>query len=1052
MQKVFKLRNLTIVILAIILPNISQAEELKLVSDSKPTAKIVLPDKPVKAEKLAAEELNEHIALITGTRLPVIQEKNAGAGPNIYLGKTRKAAQNRLDPQKFKEQEYAIKFIPDGILIIGRDKTDQGTFKYRFTDKKSGLQYYDCRTWPDWWDEKGTLDAVYYFLKNYCGVRWFDYTDLGTDATPSKSLAVKRTDIKRQPSFFMRNVFTTRNPADYPAACLLWIKKSDNYKKYMQSAFATIATKDPKLSSRSSRSLISNQVYAYLLRNGNGGTGFFHPNHSFYDYYARFWKKDKRFPSAFESEKKEYFAQGYPADKNPPQLCYTNPELIDQVCKDASNWFEKKPFGLYKFSSRGKNKWRQLQQIAADYYPLVPMDNRSYCKCPECRKWYKPYTGDTYAENKGMYSNYVFNFVNQVAKRIKKQYPDKKIGALAYAMYMDVPDKVKLEDNIMVMFCPVLRNVYSESRQEADREMLSRWAKTGVPLYLWLYYCFPAERSIRTGGKWHVFPGFFAHHLAKSFKEYRKYNCKGMYFNGFGQEVEAFVTYELLSDADRSADELLDEYFNRMYGPAGPALRKLYCRIEKIYCNPQNYPKFVQDRSRQNEEVAWGLLGNHERMKELAALIRESREKIKEANELQQKRFKLFDISTLQYIEEGRRRYLTKRGKPKKIFRISCAPLLESPESGNSELINWQDAQGLNLWTSNYNEPVASDIQSQVAHDNKYLYLRLSDSDLKKNAVGSWQIMFIRRSGKEFVLDKMVTVDADGKMQGPEKLIKHIKSSLKGDNWTLTAAFPLSALTVKRDTIYLNAARLIPGSAPAVLAPTMGKPELPSAFVVINLEQNNPKAATGVSTVPLAKYDFNAVSLKDLKGIKLNSTAPRLRPGPFGNALELDRRIGCEYFDISLPKTASGNYTFSAWAKVNTVPISGKLSCTLLASKNVYLAIKDYEVSVTQVKPKMRLKSDRLITPEQWENIVLTTNSSGTKLYINGRLAGSSGTKLNVKTDSKLRIGAEWKLQHHRQFRGQLDEINIYGRALTTEEIITQYRSGLQKIQNWRKK
>jgi hypothetical protein len=234
----------------------------------------------------------------------------------------------------------------------------------------------------------------------------------------------------------------------------------------------------------------------------------------------------------------------------------------------------------------------------------------------------------------------------------------------------------------------------------------------------------------------------------------------------------------------------------------------------------------------------------------------------------------------------------------------------------------------------------------------------------------------------------------------------------------------------------------------------MSKPELPSAFVVINLEQNNPKQATEVSAVPLAKYDFNAASLKDLKGIKLNSTAPRLLPGPFGNALELDRRIGCEYFDISLPKAASESYTFSAWVNVNAIPgnMRGKLILTILATKSFYLAIKDYEVAVAQGKPKMQLKSDRLITPEQWENIVLTTGSSGSKLYINGRQAGSSGTKLNVKTDSKLRIGAEWRLQHHRQFRGQLDEINIYGRALTAEEIMTLYKSGLQKIQNWRKK
>ena len=1042
-------------------------ENLALVSGGRPKASIVLPEKPVKAELLAAAELNEHIKLITGTELPVINEKQQSEGMKVYIGATKRAEKLDLMPEHFKEQEYVIKFVPDGVILVGRDKRDYSNFSYRTIDKISGLSTYDVSAWPDWWDEKGTVYAAYDFLRDYCGVRWFDFTDYGIDYATRNDLIIDCVDRRRVPAFAMRDIHTLRSAADYPAACSLWYEESAGFANYINEAFAAISVKCPDASSRVKRTLIANQVHAYLFRSGNGGTGYFHPNHSLYDYYGRFWEKDERFPSVFEKAKPEYFAKGYPESKKPPQLCYTNPELVKQVVKDASDWFAGRPFGVSKDSFGGR-KWIILQQIARDYYPVVPMDNSSYCKCENCRRWYNAYVGSTYAENKGMYSDYIFNFVNSVAREIKEKYPERKIGALAYATYLHVPKNVKLESNIMLMFCPVLRDVYSESRQQTDREMLKKWSETGVQLYLWLYYCFPTERSTRGGGKWHVFPGFFAHSLAASFREYKERGVRGMFFNGFGQEVEAYVTFEMLDDPDQDVDNLIDEYFNRMYGPAAPPLRKLYCRIEEIYCNPKNYPKEVADRARQSELIAWGLLGNHDRMEELNSLIKEAREKIKSGNELQKKRFNLFDLSTLKYIEQGRQMFTAKNTRQNTVGYNSCASLL-TDANGDLNAVNWEDSQGLNIWKSNYGECIASQPRAEVAHDGRFIYLRLRELELNetpksgKNIVDGdyWQVMFMSKNDKTFKMDKLIRIAPDGKQDVPEGLVHQVKSEVKGDMWTVSMVLPLSKLPQSGNSIYFNLARSVPGIPPAMLMPTMGAIDNPSSYLKLTLESVKINSGRVSNDNLVARWDFEETgadvrdsSPKAGNNGELQGVGFKRIPGPFGSALELDRRIRCEYFDVSSWSGAGGELSFAAW--INIDPISsvsaGKLTYTLLSGDNAYVCINDQVFRISQNEPKLSLSANRLLTPGQWEYVAVTVNKSGTSLYVNGRLSGTSKIRFSLPSAGKsLRIGAEEKLQFHRQYRGAMDRMEIHARAMEGSEIMARYKTGLAEIAQFNK-
>src|SRR5690606_37233966 len=121
---------------------------------------------------------------------------------------------------------------------------------------------------------------------------------------------------------------------------------------------------------------------------------------------------------------------------------------------------------------------------------------------------------------------------------------------------------------------------------------------------------------------WHCFPGFFARTIASEFRKYRDINVRGIYFNGFGYDVENYVTFAMLEDVDADVEAVLREYFARQYGPAAEPLRRFYDLVEATYSDPANYPG--DDVVHQTEYLAWGFLGTPARMKALADLVAEA--------------------------------------------------------------------------------------------------------------------------------------------------------------------------------------------------------------------------------------------------------------------------------------------------------------------------------------------------------------------------------------------------------------------------------------------
>jgi len=171
------------------------------------------------------------------------------------------------------------------------------------------------------------------------------------------------------------------------------------------------------------------------------------------------------------------------------------------------------------------------------------------------------------------------------------------------------------------------------------------------PIYLWLYYCFPAERGHRGG--WHVFPGFFAHGMDRWFKRFHRHGVRGAFFNGGGQDIEMYLTFKLLDDPTQDVDTLLDAYFDRYFGAAAGPLKAFYLEVEAAYCDPANYPQHEPGKpiGHQTEELAWRYLGTPARMTRLERLVTEARQAA--TPELEQRRVALFEREIWDYMRAG---------------------------------------------------------------------------------------------------------------------------------------------------------------------------------------------------------------------------------------------------------------------------------------------------------------------------------------------------------------------------------------------------------------
>lgn len=167
-------------------------------------------------------------------------------------------------------------------------------------------------------------------------------------------------------------------------------------------------------------------------------------------------------------------------------------------------------------------------------------------------------------------------------------------------------------------------------------------------------------------------------------------------------------------------------------------------------------------------------------------------------------------------------------------------------------------------------------------------------------------------------------------------------------------------------------------------------------------------------------------------------------PGFFGTALELNskQQIG-DYLIVSdsdsLDFDDNKDYSIEFWFKPYEVSSDQVIIDKFSNEKNIGFRIYlDSSGYLWFVENKGRLRSTATISANKWYHVVLVNNRSGEKtFYINGVESGTiEFTTDNVTNDAPLFIG---KSSSGDYFIGAIDEVRIYRRALSREELRDYY-------------
>jgi hypothetical protein len=125
-----------------------------------------------------------------------------------------------------------------------------------------------------------------------------------------------------------------------------------------------------------------------------------------------------------------------------------------------------------------------------------------------------------------------FWFVNQLAQRTAKVYPDKRIGTLAYTYTEAPPKDLTMHPNVAIWLCHMYPSCDSHSIQDCPlnatyKARAEAWSKIASHLYVWHYIVDFTHYYV-------PFPNFGA--LARDLRFYKSIGVEGIYLQGMGHD------------------------------------------------------------------------------------------------------------------------------------------------------------------------------------------------------------------------------------------------------------------------------------------------------------------------------------------------------------------------------------------------------------------------------------------------------------------------------------------------------------------------------------
>lgn len=517
-----------------------------LVENGRPRAEIVIAESPTRMQRVAAHEFRATIEKITGARLPIVTQPS-GTAVKVFIGASKL---NPVPAEGLKEGAYRIQSGDDWLALVGddadfvpsepwaRNNSDIPRAQAEF-EKRVGAPY-------------GLINRGLY--KNRLRLPGDTGRPDGTPTAKNETLEIWGLDERG--SFNAVTAFFHQLGARWylPGALgeVMPAMKSIPLGKHsatvrpdfpLRQFNFRFGTAGPEMALWLMRLGIRNDD-SYVIAHGmDGMTG----NDAVFAAHPEWF--------ALYGGKRDY----RPGDsKN--QLCYSNEELFRETVRYNRALLDTFPL-------------KTVSVMPPDGYTAI-------CQCEGCRGKDSPERNE-----RGLLSDYVWDFVNRVAREIAKTHPRAKVLNCAYGVYTLPPLKIdKLEPNVVVCIVggrrPINKAGGKGEGESAPDALRAAWAKkTDNPLLIFENYPF-------TDRGWYL-PAFAPHALGETVNATKGLSdgediwlSAAQGFTepaiGFNHFMVYFTARMYWGGRTANVDAMYREYCRLFYGPAATEMETFF--------------------------------------------------------------------------------------------------------------------------------------------------------------------------------------------------------------------------------------------------------------------------------------------------------------------------------------------------------------------------------------------------------------------------------------------------------------------------------------------
>ncbi|HNX04635.1 MAG TPA: DUF4838 domain-containing protein, partial [Opitutales bacterium] len=186
------------------------------------------------------------------------------------------------------------------------------------------------------------------------------------------------------------------------------------------------------------------------------------------------------------------------------------------------------------------------------------------------------------------YSNAVFFFDNVIARRVAAEFPERRLGALAYAFWENAPS-FPVERNLIPYLTADRGEWFDPAFRAEDLDLIRRWAAAGPEIVGTWDYLY---------GSPYFVPRVLLDITKESLPAIHEAGVRAYYvqldpLSGF-DAPKTWILTQLLWDVTQDPDRLEAEFFDGYFGPAADSIHRFYEKCDEIWMRQPGHAFWIK--------------------------------------------------------------------------------------------------------------------------------------------------------------------------------------------------------------------------------------------------------------------------------------------------------------------------------------------------------------------------------------------------------------------------------------------------------------------------